>query len=671
MIFLKLHSIQSRVNKGVFILLMILFFACKSITTYSQCTDNLGWAGTPVILLNDFTNPDKWNPNFKHNTGDTCYVTKDNSDANSICLHWKFNIGSAGKYAQIYYVFDNPASLSDKDIFGFDIKGQKINDNCHHVLNIKIKFENSTGDSNAVFDEWHNLARIERWCENISVLKNQLKINKAINWNRIKVVSLEVFSDSVINAPIEGVVCFRKLKADTAAKWNRANNFTILNNSLSVLDGIKKIALDTIYNRQVPNGLLYTWREDSSSWLYGQGLALKILSLNGSWLAASGDSVKYKNAAIKLATFLVNHQDTKGFWPRGWHTRSGDILQNLENDGSIWLGDFPWMITGLQNYYKKSCDVNVKIAIDKARNFLTDSLIDNSGKLYTLQKTGQNYIKKEVTSVEAYTAVILGLLEINEKTKAISLAKYIDSLTWDDTLKYWKEYIGGNRVVLFANTWFSQLIKNNKCISDEIDPTLQKCKDALSFDARVLHTKGPGSPIGFDGIGPIATWLEGTLSYICAGGQASQCVFDSLVNYIKPSYAVPHYNDIVSCGIGDIWAEKWISLDGTSWLYFAASKSSPFIISSVSCNSNSINSNYHENSFSIYPNPANDKIVIETTQITKGGTLTIYNINGKELIKRQIRESKTQIDISNLASGAYFVKLITDKKVEVRKIIKE
>jgi len=657
--------------KGLFRLIMVLIFASQTIAIYSQCIDSLGWAGTPVIPLQDFTDPGKWHPNFNHNTGDTCYITNDNSNPDAICLHWRFNTGSTGKYAQMYYVFDYPISLSDKDIFGFDIKGQKINDNCYHELNVKLKFENSTGDSNAVFDEWHNLARIERWCENVSVLKNQLKISKAIKWNRVRVVSLEVFSNSAIVSPIEGVVCFRKLKTDTAARWTRAGNFVTLGNPSTELDGIKKIALDTIYNRQAANGLLYTWREDGSSWLYGQGLALKILSLNGSWTAASGDSLLYRTAATKLATFLNHHQDVKGFWPRAWHTQSGEILQNLEGDGSVWLGDFPWIITGLQNYYKKSCDVNAMIAIEKARHFLTDSLIDNNGKLYTLKKTGQKYTKQEVTSVEAYTAVILGFLEINEKTRAISMANYIDGLTWDHTLKYWKEYIGGNRVVLFANTWFAQLIKNNQAISAEIDPTLQKSKDALSFVARVLNTKGPGSPIGFDGIGPIATWLEGSFTYICAGGQANQCVFDSVVNYIKPSYAVPHYNDVVSCGTGDIWAVKWISLDGTSWLYFAASKSSPFVLSSDSCNHTAVNPVYVDESFSIYPNPANDKITIEKARITRVCNLSIYNIHGAELIKQQIRGSKTQLDISNLAPGTYFVRLITDNTVKVIKIIKE
>jgi hypothetical protein len=77
------------------------------------------------------------------------------------------------------------------------------------------------------------------------------------------------------------------------------------------------------------------------------------------------------------------------------------------------------------------------------------------------------------------------------------------------------------------------------------------------------------------------------------------------------------------------------------------------------------------NGIKISPNPAKNNITIEIPQIVKEITLTISNINGKELTSQQIRDSTTQIDISNLASGIYFVKLITEKTVEVRKIIKE
>jgi hypothetical protein len=77
------------------------------------------------------------------------------------------------------------------------------------------------------------------------------------------------------------------------------------------------------------------------------------------------------------------------------------------------------------------------------------------------------------------------------------------------------------------------------------------------------------------------------------------------------------------------------------------------------------------NGIEIFPNPAKNNITIEIPQIVEEITLTISNINGKELTSQQIRDSTTQIDISNLASGIYFVKLITEKTVEVRKIIKE
>ena len=73
----------------------------------------------------------------------------------------------------------------------------------------------------------------------------------------------------------------------------------------------------------------------------------------------------------------------------------------------------------------------------------------------------------------------------------------------------------------------------------------------------------------------------------------------------------------------------------------------------------------------IYPIPAFEKISVEISPMIKESMLTIYNISGQELIKQQIKNNKTEIDISNLTRGIYFVKLITGKTVEVRKIIKE
>jgi hypothetical protein len=73
----------------------------------------------------------------------------------------------------------------------------------------------------------------------------------------------------------------------------------------------------------------------------------------------------------------------------------------------------------------------------------------------------------------------------------------------------------------------------------------------------------------------------------------------------------------------------------------------------------------------LYPNPATDKITVETSATPAINQLTIMDLNGQELITRQITEPKTQIDISSLPSGVYFVRLTKDKTVEVGKFVKE
>jgi hypothetical protein len=45
-------------------------------------------------------------------------------------------------------------------------------------------------------------------------------------------------------------------------------------------------------------------------------------------------------------------------------------------------------------------------------------------------------------------------------------------------------------------------------------------------------------------------------------------------------------------------------------------------------------------------------------------------IEGQQLVTRQITHPKTQIDISNLPSGVYFVRLTSDRTAEVVKFVK-
>ena len=70
----------------------------------------------------------------------------------------------------------------------------------------------------------------------------------------------------------------------------------------------------------------------------------------------------------------------------------------------------------------------------------------------------------------------------------------------------------------------------------------------------------------------------------------------------------------------------------------------------------------------IYPIPASSQITVSTTN---KGSIAILSQNGQELIISQITEPKTQIDITNLPSGVYFVRMTGDSAVQVGKFVKQ
>ncbi|MFA6922679.1 MAG: T9SS type A sorting domain-containing protein [Bacteroidales bacterium] len=72
----------------------------------------------------------------------------------------------------------------------------------------------------------------------------------------------------------------------------------------------------------------------------------------------------------------------------------------------------------------------------------------------------------------------------------------------------------------------------------------------------------------------------------------------------------------------------------------------------------------------VFPNPANTQITIELPQTAKQSTIIIYNINGEEVIKQQTTNNKTKIDVSTLPCGIYFIKVVAQDGVTVRKFIK-
>ena len=72
---------------------------------------------------------------------------------------------------------------------------------------------------------------------------------------------------------------------------------------------------------------------------------------------------------------------------------------------------------------------------------------------------------------------------------------------------------------------------------------------------------------------------------------------------------------------------------------------------------------------SVYPNPAHDKLVINTTTGSKIRNLVIYSASGQEVMRRNSWISGRNLDISHLSPGVYFVEAETDQNTERLKLI--
>lgn len=77
--------------------------------------------------------------------------------------------------------------------------------------------------------------------------------------------------------------------------------------------------------------------------------------------------------------------------------------------------------------------------------------------------------------------------------------------------------------------------------------------------------------------------------------------------------------------------------------------------------------NETQNNILLYPNPAKERLYINTSIPIK--QMTICNLLGQEIKKYNNLETTSSIDISGLKEGVYFVKLSTEKAVLSKKIV--
>ncbi len=112
-----------------------------------------------------------------------------------------------------------------------------------------------------------------------------------------------------------------------------------------------------------------------------------------------------------------------------------------------------------------------------------------------------------------------------------------------------------------------------------------------------------------------------------------------------------------------------MKFQATEKLVLGGSFNGKFAIARLNIPDVSVNQNpYFDNLIVIYPNPTTGKLQIQEFKASKIQSVEVFDIYGK----RQKAENKTQdvIDISNLQSGVYFVKIKIDTEEILKKIVK-
>ncbi len=158
-------------------------------------------------------------------------------------------------------------------------------------------------------------------------------------------------------------------------------------------------------------------------------------------------------------------------------------------------------------------------------------------------------------------------------------------------------------------------------------------------------------------------------SSAAGGGFTDTAQVKSAINYLRGSGPKPGTYTLVQAGgypnLGGMmtWSINWDAISTCSSAYeFASTYSSLF---------SSPNSDAHfspsKNLFHCYPNPANESIyVILPSLSSKTESVTLYNSQGIAIQNEAISSASTQIFISHLPKGIYFISLQNDHQKFVK-----
>jgi hypothetical protein len=521
---------------------------CLNRNSSAQVVQNCvpGWHGYEFI---DCESAQNWSVEHDGPSTGTLDVVA-GVDGQAVRLNWNLN---GGDWVQAKYTFPTPEDLSEFDVFGFSLRGSSSTGNRVSIM---------MADVNGVFYGLDNddINIIQRWMINLTFPKKMFYYFftigadpqlKTIEWSKINRVFVVVKRPDSSSGGGSGSLSIDLIQADRAADWPRQSDFE----SITPDSVAQSKTVSYILNQQQSPGLIVSWKEESEqkAYLYDQALALIVLSREGRWQVGTPQN-EATVGAKRLADFIVTHQKSDGHWARAWLPRTGAQIVDDQ-----WIGDQAWCVIALNQYIASSGDTSASAAMQSAAAWLA-AKVQANGFVHA--------------STEATVDVWWAMIDAKRFAEADRIQNRLLSTHWDADLKYWMRGYGDTPdpvIAMDAATWVGEFARTSRV--NRPDMALA----ALGFVRRALITiDNSGALCGFDGMGPVSLWCEGTAQYISAGGEGAQDFLNTLLSLQRPDGGMPGSpDDWPSTCFG--WLSSWTGLSATAWLYFALTES-PFTL---------------------------------------------------------------------------------------------
>lgn len=243
-------------------------------------------------------------------------------------------------------------------------------------------------------------------------------------------------------------------------------------------------------------------------------------------------------------------------------------------------------------------------------------------------------------------------------TSSLTAAEYADIFVakYDasGTNVWAKQFIGGNTIINGGNDIALDAVGNVYTTGGFVDAT--------DFDP------GAGTAI----LNNVGGFYNAFISKLDATGNyvwCSQIGNNSLGTCIGYGISVDASNNVLTCGQYDgpndfDFGSATVTLNHLGRLDAYVHKISQAV--------SAISEAKSMNEVSIYPNPNNGIFTIETSLVSNNNSIEVFNIFGQLVYRQKAIAASTLVDISNQASGVYFVKITSEgQHIATQKIMKQ